>query len=457
MDIIDNLIYANCASALRQAVVINPGTLFPPPQTGGTGNRISSEYIPSFIPTVAPTVVAGIAGQPDNVGSTVDPVFSYDLVDKMNFCAFRDPDVIEDSVRRHWYDIDNRSKYDSDGVQPVTVTSAHTNQNRYSNFVNSSTYHLIFAYLIENTRILQIFERMIEKYMYDEAFGIADEPLAFNWIQNSERLFFKNDSMRSSNIRSLIRPSADASRRNAYWRMFGMDLAFGDINSQNGAGLPYVKANTANLQFIPLFEKYLSEVWQAYINARNSSGVNTSDFDILVSLATDLQEMLQARRGASSGNTYADLNLSREEFASVLMTTWFTFIISDDTPVVQFLRCQSTTIGERLIKIGNKVGIPAHRRSQDLFEMAAAAANILRRIEDGGTFDNPAIVSTIIQSLNPPVTPPLTAPQNLMTDLLTIINYWEKATGHKIKNPEANIRGSVSVQSNGVKTPVTAN
>jgi hypothetical protein len=445
MDIIDNLIYANCASALQQAVVVaaNP---FPPVPSGFPGNRIASDFIPTFMPTVAPVVppTAGLLGMPDNVGSTLDPVYSYDMNDKMNFCAFRDPDIFEASVRRHWYDIDNRMNYDSDGIQPFGA-GPNLGQNRYSSFANSSTYHLIYAYFTENTRMLQIFERMIEKYLHDEELGIADDTLAFNWIQNSERLFFKNDSMRSSNVRSLIRPSADASRRNAYWRLFGMDLAFGDINSQNGGVVPYVKATTANLQFIPLFEKYLSEVWQAFINARNATGLNTADYEVLTSLATDLRELLSARRGATSGNTYGDLNLSREEFASVLMTSWFTFIISDDSPVVQFLHCQSSTIGERLIKIGNKVGIPAHRKSQDLFEMAAASANILRIIENGGVLDNAGIMTTIIQSLNPPVVPPLTPNQNLMSDLLTIINSWEKATGHRIKTPEANIRGTVSI------------
>jgi hypothetical protein len=459
MDIIDNLIYANVASALRQSVAV-PANPFPPPQTGVPGNRIASDFIETFMPTVVPVVppTAGLLGMPDNVGSALDPVYSYDLNDKMNFCAFRDPDIFEGSVRRHWYDIDHRSNYDSDGIQPFALAAPNPGQNRYSRFANSSTYHLIYAYLTENTRMLQIFERLIEKYLNDEELGIADDPLSFNWILNSERLFFKNDSMRSSSVRSLIRPSADASRRNAYWRLFGMDLAFGDINSQGGSVLPYVKASTANIQFIPLFEKYLSEIWQAYINARNSTGINTADFDILTSLATDLQELLSARRGASSGNTYGDLNLSREEFSSVLITSWFAFIISDDTPLVQFLRCQSSTVGERLIKIGNKVGIPAHRRSQDLFEMAGAAAHILRIIEDGGILDNAAAMGAIIQSLNPPVVPPLTANQNLMTDLLTVINYWEKATGHRIKNPEANIRGTVSIApprpTNG--KPVTA-
>ena len=119
---------------------------------------------------------------PDNVGSALDPVYSYDLNDKMNFCAFRDPDIFEDSVRRHWYDIDHRSNYDSDGIQPFALAAPNPGQNRYSRFANSSTYHLIYAYLTENTRMLQIFERMIEKYLNDEELGIADDPLAFNWI-----------------------------------------------------------------------------------------------------------------------------------------------------------------------------------------------------------------------------------------------------------------------------------
>ena len=51
MDIIDNLIYANVASALRQSVAV-PANPFPPPQTGVPGNRIASDFIETFMPTV---------------------------------------------------------------------------------------------------------------------------------------------------------------------------------------------------------------------------------------------------------------------------------------------------------------------------------------------------------------------------------------------------------------------
>lgn len=358
MDIIDNIVYASFASAL-QPITTQSYT--------GADPRIRSRFIAPFPPNPATFV-------PDNVGTAAAPVFTYQVDEKMIFSANEDPDIIEDAILRHWYDVNTRTNYDSSGVKTLGVPVA-VGDSRFSSFERSSTYHLIFAYLVENTRILQIFERMIERYLQDEDFGIADDALAFNWIQNSERLFFKNDSMRSSNVRSLIRPSADATRRNAYWRMFGMDLAFGDINSTSGQ-LPYTKARTSNQQFIPLFEKYLSEIWQSFINANNSSGINTADINIVIDLATQLRELLVARRGNVGSSSYANLNLSREEFSSVLMTSWFTFIVSDDTPLVQFLKCQSSTIGERLIKIGHKVGIPAHNKCQTLFEMAGAAANI---------------------------------------------------------------------------------
>jgi hypothetical protein len=47
-----------------------------------------------------------------------------------------------------------------------------------------------------------------------------------------------------------------------------------------------------------------------------------------------------------------------------------------------------------------------------------------------------------------------------MNDFLTVINNWEKATGHRIKNPEANIRGTVSIQqqpTNGVRPQIANN
>lgn len=426
MDALDNVVFA---------------TLQSPLQTGAT---IASDYIPLGFGAFAPgnTTPAGIS----------TPVFSFSVADKQTYSSYQDYTIIAEAVQRHWYDINGNGL---PGSPAQNFQYTWPGPGLIADFTNSTTYHLFYAYLLENTRLLQIFERVIEKYVFDEELGIAPQ-IVFQWIINSEKLFFKDGSTKSSNIRSLLRSSYDANRRNAYYRMFGVDLAFGDINSQSGGSYPYQKAKTANQQFIPLFERYLSEIWQGYINARNTSGANTSDVNNLVELAIQIQELLAARRGGRPGgvlNAYAATNLSMEEYASVFLATWFTFIISDNTPVVQFLNCQSSTIGERLIKIGAKVGVPAHTKCQSLFEMAGPASNILTLLEAGGYLNTNANVQTMLSSLNPGT--PIGPDSDYMNYFLLVINNWEKATGHKIKNVEAGVTASMRVQQNGNGSPAT--
>ena len=360
--------------------------------------------------------------------------FTLVIPEKLKYCISPDVTYLEKGIQRHWFDVDGKLTY----LGPVNPAP----QPQYSTFLYSSTYHLIYSYLIENTRIFQIFERIIEKYLNDEELGIANSEDVFYWIQNSEKLFYKSDTPKATNLRSFIRPNADASRRNAYHRMFGMDLAFGDIDSNNSS-ISYSKAKASNLQFVPIFERYLSEIWQGYINARNTSGANTADVNILVELAQQLREMLVARRGNLS--SYAQQNLSREEFSSVLMSCWFTFMVSWDSPIVTYLNSQSSTIGERLMKIGMKAGVPAHSKCQSLFDMAASASTVLLAVEVGGLLDDATWVQNMLSSLAP-TSPNMPVHKNYMNDFLTVINNWEKATGHKIKNPEANITGTVKIQ-----------
>ena len=426
MDALDNVVFATLQSPLQ------------------TGAAITSDYIPGAFGTFLPldSTPAGISTQ----------VFTFSGADKQTYCSYQDYSIIISGILRHWYDINGNGRALSPAQNFQYVWPSPPGL--VSDFTNSSTYHLFYSYLLENTRLLQIFERVIEKYVHDEDFGIAPQNV-YQWILNSEKIFFKDSSSRSSNIRSLLRISYDANRRNAYYRMFGVDLAFGDINSQSGGAFTYHKATTANQQFIPLFERYLSEIWQGYINARNTSGPNTSDVNNLVELAIQLQELLAARRGGRPGgglNAYSSTNLSMEEFASVFLATWFTFIISDNTPVVQFLNCQSSTIGERLIKIGAKVGIPAHTKCQALFEMAGPASNILNLLEAGGYLNTNASVQTMLSSLNPGNA--ISQDSDYMNYFLLVINNWEKATGHKIKNVEANVTASMRVQQNGNSAPL---
>lgn len=438
MDFIDHLIYTTNTANVRNAfpALLSDnirGFTLPPP--------VAAQGIPGSdeIPTQAGAGVPGLAALTDSFSQNV----------RENYIFFQDPVVIDKAIQKHWFDMVNGPVASPVGGATMFDPS------------DPPPYHLIYAYLIENTRIAQIMERLIFLYQHDEVLGIAGpgNANAFQWIVNTENLFFKTLSNTSyRNITGNLRPNIDASRRNAYHRMFGMDLAFGDANSPAAGEYPYYKAKTANQQFIVLFEQFISEIWQAYINARNTSGANTTDYERIVDMARKLREMLMARRGGLNDISLRDyrfMNLSKEEYSSVGMLSWLYFIISYNSPLVQFLGCQANTSAERLMNIGRKVGIEAHKKSQALIDMAGPMATVLRQIEFG-TFEATGTtpwIRGVIESQTPFGAPPVATSQQVVAllDLLAIINNWEKATGHKIKNQDVNVSGIVRVQQNGAQ------
>ena len=385
-----------------------------------------------------------------------DNFFSYNIDVIEEFCSSDDPDFLENAIEKHWADMVTGRNYEIGGTTFSFLSKPNPAANPPD--ILMPPYHLIYAYLVENTRSAQIFEKLLNMYMQDEKLNKATptkDPIirrAFQWMVNTENLFFKylsNTSYR--NITSQVRKSPDATRRNAYYRMFGMDLAFGDTGSN--APVSFYKAEFNNQPFIVLFEKFLTEIWQAYTNARNQVGPNTTDMFIIVDTAQKIQEMLMARRTTETTfENYRYFNLSKEEYASVVMMSWIYEILSYDSPIVNFLRCNGNTPGERLINIGNRIGLPAHSKSEGLLDIAPPMNTLLRRIEFGD-YNIETEVRTIINSQTPTSTSTIQQKQAL-NDLLLIINNWEKATGHSIKNPEANIRGTVRVQqqrTNGIK------
>jgi hypothetical protein len=136
------------------------------------------------------------------------------------------------------------------------------------------------------------------------------------------------------------------------------------------------------------------------------------------------------------------------------MMSWFYEVVSYDSPLISFLGCNGNTPGERLINVGNKVGLPAHSKSEGLLDIAPPMNTLLRRIELGDYDSDESEVTKIILSQKNNLLQ--NDPHRMaLNDLLQIINNWEKATGHKIKNPESKITGTVKVQQNGMK-PATA-
>ena len=73
-------------------------------------------------------------------------------------------------------------------------------------------------------------------------------------------------------VTSRIRPDIRAVRRNAYYRLFGIDLNHG---LRRRASVPVRRSRQiANKEFVSLFEEFLREVWRGIENFSNTSGAN---------------------------------------------------------------------------------------------------------------------------------------------------------------------------------------
>src|SRR6185436_12508464 len=137
----------------------------------------------------------------------------------------------------------------------------------------------------------------------------------------------------------------------------------------------YIKAEAANSEFVATFEEFLREVWVGITYVTASSSSNPTDDSKISELAEKLHDMLRSRR--QNGN------LSREEFALVSMMSWFHMTVEFDSPIVVTLRAEATGVEQRLFKIAERVGLPAHGLSKNFFEIADAMSILLIELERG--------------------------------------------------------------------------
>lgn len=272
--------------------------------------------------------------------------------------------------------------------------------------------HLIYAYCIENTRVYEVCQKVLVELIHGERLGSLS-PAGHRWVRASEELFFR-DSVPSliASLVSTIRPDIRATRRNAYYRMFAMDLNHGTTDNRP---YPYEKSDSSNGAFVPTFEALLREIWRGYINASNTSGPNTTDKSVLAELCRRLREMMSERRRNG--------NLSREEFVSVAAMSWFHLTLSSNTPLLVDLKADASTPEERLRRLGERVGVGTHSRSRSFFSLAEPLSRLLSLIE-AGKYD----ASADVDGLYDP-----NAPANITSDTLTIIHHWSVATGRDLK------------------------
>ncbi|GLZ16296.1 hypothetical protein Acsp04_65310 [Actinomadura sp. NBRC 104425] len=278
--------------------------------------------------------------------------------------------------------------------------------------------HLIYAYLIENTRCEEIIRRVIYEAAHGERLRVPRNPTTYEWLRSTEELFYSyGPPLLASTAVSQLRPDPRKTRRNAYFRMFGVDLQHG----ADGGPFPYEKPQVANRDFVPTFENFLRQTWRAIENARNAIGPNPTDSGAIADLALRLQTMLNERRGGSA----VAPNLAQTEFGAVAHMSWLHLLLDFDNDVLTDFQAVGTSPEERLARLGERVGVASHAGSHSFFILAPAVSQLLIQIE-GGAFSVPAQAEALYLPAPPAANP-------LRDQALTIIDHWSRVTGRDLK------------------------
>jgi hypothetical protein len=270
---------------------------------------------------------------------------------------------------------------DQPGIQGTTGTSPPLKPTYWD--------HMIYAYVIENTRIFEIFSKVLETYMFSEQLETPSPASQLFW-RNLECLIF-GDAVPSMlwTTSTRLRRDEVADRLTTYYWMFGIDLAHAaEIAGQH----PYQKPAAANRDFIPTFEAFGREVWRGIVNAHNTSGANDTDPTVIATLARRIYDMMVTRR--------INGNLSREEFRAVAIMSFLHLAVLYDSPAVVDLKATASSPEMRLQKIAERVGMTAHPRSKPFFDLAAPFSALMQFIETG-KFNNASIAQTLYYPPSP--------------------------------------------------------
>jgi hypothetical protein len=255
--------------------------------------------------------------------------------------------------------------------------------------------------------MVDVFRRVLFDLVNGERLSIGSQATQ-RWAQLTEELFFTHPRAYSiRGVTSDIRSRHDAVRRNAYYRLLGLDLNHGQ---DDGSPYPYPKAEAANRDFTQLLEALLREVWVGVKNRNNFVGEDATDDNAIDTLVRRLRELLLARRLGGA--------LSREEFDAVAMLSWFHLTLLFNTVITADLRADAASATDRLRLIAQKVGITPHSRADAFIQLSQPLSIILRAIEFNAIPSPTALYNG-----------PYTA------DMLTIITQWSIATGQNLKDP----------------------
>lgn len=280
--------------------------------------------------------------------------------------------------------------------------------------------HALEAFCLENTRIVEIFRRVIGHFVHGEQLAVPPDQKSGNstdivsWLRTTETLFFNPlPVLLPYAVTSEIRNDPDIVRRNLYYRFFGADL----LHPAPNANVEQMKPAASNRDFFPTLERLLAEVWRGIVNAKNTSGRRDTDEAAIATMTTRLHDIMSDRRLGG--------NLQREEFYTTAMLSWLHTTIMWNSPIVTALKAEADHPADRLARIGERVGLKPHVHSAAYIQMAPLAGYLMDCIATG-TLNEPSNALFFYT----PSAGPFVGLSEVMTQLITL---YMRATGRDIK------------------------
>lgn len=280
--------------------------------------------------------------------------------------------------------------------------------------------HLIYAQLIESTRVFEIFRRVMHEVLHGEKLPPITQMAGQRWVNATEVLFFCENGPFVGSVTSALRPDAAAVRRNLYHRFFGMELPHG---AADGRAYPFERSSVSNSDFVPTLESLFREVWRGIKNAQNQLAENETDTSAIAEHCSRLRSMLADRR--RRGLT------SREEFVAVATMNWFRYSLQDGSPILSALGISTATPEESLRRVGDAVGLASHGKARSLFKLAEHLPRILWMIEQD-RFSSSADARLLFDS---------TSTEGIGDSMKEVVTHWSLATGKDLKAPPSTSMG----------------
>ena len=219
--------------------------------------------------------------------------------------------------------------------------------------------HLIYAYFVESTGIVEVFRALFDSYLKSDEFlklNRRDDLLLIELLKDTIREVYAKSA-------STIAPDPAQLRLAAYWRLFGYEI-------QMKPNFP--KTANYNADFNKNFEDAMYEIFQGILD-QNQQILKLGNPAAVAELLNNLRRQLVNR-------TYNEIEDVAE--SSALLMARLLGLLDNNRLIVERLGIRADTRERRLLELGEKLRVPVAKQTPYVFIFAQRMETFLKRVED---------------------------------------------------------------------------